>query len=71
MIKENESTRIIYDAFSKEAHANGGYAISWHLTQILGYRYPTQKINYELDKFVKWGILKKEVQKGHTKYIKP
>ena len=46
------------------------YAVSWHIRIDLErlYNYSTQKINYEINKLVKDGLLRKETNVYCTKY---
>lgn len=68
-MKENKTVKISdidwYDAVVK--YAEGGYVISWHLR--FEYGFTTKQINYQLDKLVKAGKLRKETNMYCSKYF--
>lgn len=63
-----DSNTIYQKALFYIKHSDLSRCISWHLAQDLGLK--TRKVNYELDKFVKAGELRKETSKYCTIYYK-
>lgn len=63
-----ESSLIYNKALFHIKHGYQQRCISWHLAQELGLK--TKKVNYELDKYVKAGLLRKETSCHCTIYYK-